>query len=120
MCIRDRSCFAIPIGTAAVDCLLDVFAPLVPEEFARVLKPGGTMILAVPSAKHLWGLKEILYDKPYQNEEKMTEYAGFSFVKRVLVRDRLVLESTEMIQNLLDVYKRQLCSCSIPLRLPLK
>ena len=94
------SCFAIPIGTAAVDCLLDVFAPLVPEEFARVLKPGGTMILAVPSAKHLWGLKEILYDKPYQNEEKMTEYAGFSFVKRVPVRDRLVLESTEMIQNL--------------------
>ena len=29
------------------------------------------MILAVPGARHLFGLKEILYEHPYENEEKI-------------------------------------------------
>ena len=31
----------------------------------------------VPSEKHLWELKEILYDRPYINEVKQVPYEGF-------------------------------------------
>lgn len=51
------SMFHIPVVSAAADCATDVFAPIVPPELCRVLRPGGLLILAVPGERHLFGLK---------------------------------------------------------------
>ena len=58
------SSFAIPLGEASVHLLTDVFSPLAAEEFARVVKPGGFFLYAVPGERHLYGLKELLYENP--------------------------------------------------------
>lgn len=87
------SSYAIPLSDACVDLVLNIFSPMADREFARILKPGGTLIFAVPSARHLWGLKEILYEKPYENEEKEIEYPGFSEIDRVPVRAQLSLSA---------------------------
>ena len=47
--------------------------------FWRVLKPGGWFLYVVPGARHLWELKQVLYDRPYPNEEKQTPYPGFAY-----------------------------------------
>lgn len=94
------SIFDSPIASSSVDCMLNIFAPLVPQEFARMVKPGGTLIIAVPGARHLFGLKEILYDEPYENEEKETEYEGFAFQKRIPVKRELYLEDHKTIADL--------------------
>lgn len=85
------SSYAIPLPDACADLVLNIFSPMADREFARILKPGGTLIFSVPSARHLWGLKEILYEKPYENEEKEIEYPGFSKMDRVPVRARISL-----------------------------
>lgn len=97
------SAFGVPVADASVDCLTDVFAPIVPEEFARVVRPGGSMILATPSKRHLYGLKEILYDEPYENEEQEIVYPGFSFIERVPVRGIAELDAPEMIWALFQM-----------------
>ena len=48
----------------------------------------------------MFGLKEILYENPYENEHRKTEYPGFSFVERVPVPGKLLLESPKVIQDL--------------------
>lgn len=90
------SSFSLPLPTACADLLVDVFAPVVPEEFCRTVKPGGYFILAVPSARHLFSLKEILYDSPYENEERDTEYPGFRFTERIPVRGTLHLTGQDV------------------------
>ena len=70
---RDR-----PRGRA-VDLLVNCFSPLAIEEFRRVLSPGGAFVYVVPSEKHLWELKQVLYDRPYPNQVKQTPYPGFSY-----------------------------------------
>lgn len=90
------SSFAVPVGDGFCDILMDVFSPLCEGEFARVLKPGGYFIYAVPGERHLMGLKEILYESTYENEEKHTEYPDFSFVKRVPVRGEIHVPDAEM------------------------
>lgn len=94
------SAFGIPVADESVDCLTDVFAPIVPREFARVVKPGGVMILAVPGRRHLYGLKEILYKEPYENEEKDIEYEGFTFLSRTAVPGEITVQGNGMIRNL--------------------
>ena len=74
------SSFAIPLGTGRVHLLTDVFSPLAPEEFARVVRPGGYFLYAVPGERHLYGLKEILYRNPYENPPPGTQSTrGFRF-----------------------------------------
>lgn len=94
------SIFHMPVSDGAADCLLSVFAPIVPKEFARVVKPGGMLLLAVAAPRHLYQLKQAVYDRPYENERKDTAYPGFVFQKRVPVRGEITLHSNGEIQDL--------------------
>ena len=73
------SSYHLPVADGSVDLLLNCFSPLAIEEFHRVLRPGGVFVYVVPSEKHLWELKQVLYDHPYPNEVKQTPYPGFSY-----------------------------------------
>ena len=94
------SSFAIPLPGESVQLLTDVFSPLAVEEFARVLAPGGYFLYAVPGERHLYGLKEILYEQPYENPHRETEYPGFRFVERTTVRGEIRLSGGEAAKDL--------------------
>lgn len=78
------SSFSLPILSGTIDCLLQVFSPCSNEEFHRVLRKDGMLISVIPGRWHLFGLKEFLYDKPYENDE--TEYPLTSFRKEKQIR----------------------------------
>lgn len=73
------SAYRLPVASESVDLLLNVFSPLAIDEFRRTLRPGGGYLYVVPAARHLWQLKEVLYDRPYPNEERETPYEGFAY-----------------------------------------
>ncbi len=97
------SLFDIPFEKNSVNCLVNVFAPIVEAEFLSVIKKGGYMIIAVPGQKHLWEMKEVLYDVPYENEKKHTEYQGFSFEERIEVKSEIELFDNESIFELFSM-----------------
>ncbi len=74
------SVFHIPVMTESCDILLTMFAPYCGEEYCRVLKKDGIMIMVIPSENHLWELKSRIYDTPYKNEVKDYELDGFEFI----------------------------------------
>ncbi|QEO13028.1 methyltransferase domain-containing protein [Agromyces intestinalis] len=47
----------LPIADATADIVLDVFAPRNPAEYARILSPVGTLIVVVPTPRHLAELR---------------------------------------------------------------
>ncbi len=77
--------FTLPVADASVDAVVSLFAPVCEEEFLRVLKPGGVLILVGAGAEHLYSLKRVLYDTPYENEPRADLPKGM----RLLRNDRL-------------------------------
>lgn len=94
------SSFSIPVPDEFCHLLIDVFSPLAQTEFARVLRPGGDFIYAVPGQRHLMGLKEILYEQPYENPRQETEYPGFSFIARHEVKREIWIPDAETALDL--------------------
>ena len=86
------SVYDLPLPGEAADGVLSLFAPVADREFLRVLKPGGWLFLAAPSPRHLFGLKQALYDRPYENAVKRRAYDGFT------LRDTLELNYDAVIR----------------------
>lgn len=97
------SAYRLPVAAGSVDLLLNVFSPLALDEFRRVLRPGGVYLYVVPAARHLWQLKEVLYDRPYPNEERETPYEGFAYQEILPVRFRVCLPSQADIHALFQM-----------------
>ena len=64
-----------------------------------MLRSGGVLLYAVPTARHLYGMKEVLYDEPYENAEQQTEYSGFTLIGERTVTDTITVEG-DQIRNL--------------------
>lgn len=58
---------SMPLEAESADVIVSIFAPFFAEEFSRVLKKDGIIIRVFPLEKHLWELKGLLYDNPYEN-----------------------------------------------------
>ncbi|MDE6671006.1 MAG: methyltransferase domain-containing protein [Ruminococcus sp.] len=97
------SVFNIPVADCSCDTLVTVFSPYCSNEFQRVLKNDGTMLMAIPSENHLWELKQAIYDTPYRNEVKPYELDGFLFVDRKRITYKFRLESQQDIQSLFSM-----------------
>ena len=97
------SVFRLPVKSGSCDMLTTLFAPYCGEEFLRVLKDSGIMVMVIPSERHLIQLKQAVYDKPYLNEVKDFQLEGFELKEHISVNDEICLESTEDILNLFSM-----------------
>lgn len=90
----------MPLADGCADVVLNIFSPLMAGEFARVLRPGGRLICAVPLERHLWELKALIYDTPYENPTPSVNVEGFTMIGRQDLCYEIELNSNEDIISL--------------------
>ncbi|MBQ5316606.1 MAG: methyltransferase domain-containing protein [Oscillospiraceae bacterium] len=92
------SSFDLPIADGSADAVTSVFAPVTNDEYRRVLKEDGHLIVVSPSPRHLFELKSAVYDRPYEN--RPNEYSLDSFE----LADSEVFEYKKNISSQEDIY----------------
>lgn len=93
----------VPIADNSIDCAFQICAPFHEREFARILKKDGILISVVPGKRHLWGLKELLYDTPYENNEDKTVYSSLCLQSSVVVSCDSLIIGSDAIQQLFSM-----------------
>ncbi len=88
----------IPVPTGSVDIATHLFAPFNEREYARVLAPAGTLLSVIPGERHLFGLKEVLYDEPYLNDERLPATEELELVRTHRVKGLIELATPEDIE----------------------
>lgn len=91
--------FSLPFADCSADAVVNIFAPVCEAEFSRVLRPGGSLFIVGPGKNHLMGLKSIVYDTPYLNEENVYDFKDFEKPTEIRVHDDITV-SGENIHNL--------------------
>jgi 23S rRNA (guanine745-N1)-methyltransferase len=97
------SVFHLPVADRCCDVLTTIFAPYCGEEYHRVLRKNGVMIMVIPGQQHLWGLKEAIYDVPYPNAVRDYALEGFELIQAEYVDSWMKLVRPEDIQNLFQM-----------------
>ncbi|WP_040160744.1 putative RNA methyltransferase [Mobilicoccus massiliensis] len=85
----------LPVRAGAIALVLDVFAPRNAEEFARVLAPGGAVVLVTPRPEHLGELVAALgmpQVDPRKAERLAATFAGFAQGPARCVRETLSVD----------------------------
>ena len=94
---------AIPIADSNVNLLINLFAPFDAAEFSRVMVPGGTLLRVFPDRRHLWELKEAIYDSPYENNIGTLALDGFSLISEQKLNFSFQLTNNEQITSLFQM-----------------
>ncbi|WON78313.1 23S rRNA (guanine(745)-N(1))-methyltransferase [Serratia sp. UGAL515B_01] len=68
----------LPFADASLDAVLRIYAPCKAEELARVVKPGGVVITVSPGPRHLYQLKEMVYQEVKLHAENGEQLGGFA------------------------------------------
>lgn len=95
------SLFRVPLISRSADLIINCFAPACDHEFSRVLKPDGRLITVLPGRKHLFELKAILYDNPYENDERGPELPSFETLETKRVTDEIEIQGNQSVLDLL-------------------
>ncbi len=97
------SVYDLPLPDNSTDLITNVFSPMADKEYKRVLKSGGVILYAVPAPKHLFELKELLYENPYENEITYPKYDGFDEVERIECSFDMELETGLDVERLFSM-----------------
>ena len=93
----------IPVESESVSLLTSLFALTLPEEFHRVLKPGGYYFQVLAAEDHLLGLKSIIYDQlNFKEKNTVPELPGFELVRSIPIRFEFTVEG-QQVQNLFSM-----------------
>lgn len=88
---------SIPVADGSFDYAIHLFAPFQEAEFSRILKDSGRLYTVVPGSHHLYGLKQLLYETPYVNDEKLPETQSLKLLSKTKITADITLASQEDI-----------------------
>ena len=93
----------IPVPDDSVGLLTSLFALTLPEEYKRVLKPGGLFFQVLAAEDHLLGLKSIICDKlTHKEKDTVPDLPGFERLDSIRIRFAFTVEG-EQVQNLFSM-----------------
>ncbi|WP_322803809.1 23S rRNA (guanine(745)-N(1))-methyltransferase [Vibrio alfacsensis] len=67
----------LPFSDNSLDAILRIYAPCKAEELQRVIKDNGVIITVTPAARHLYQLRERIYQDVRMHNEELEAIEGF-------------------------------------------
>lgn len=95
--------FDMPLESESADLIVNMFAPVADEEFYRVLKKGGYLVVGASGKEHLDGLKRAIYDEVYLNDADEVSASGFELIERRTLKYNAKILGNDKIKALFQM-----------------
>lgn len=94
----------LPLKSGAFDLVMSMFALAAPEEYRRVLKPGGFYLEVTAGREHLLGLKSLIYSTLTEKAPQVAPaYPGFCLEREETLEFSFALDNQADILRLLTM-----------------
>lgn len=95
------SSFNLPVAESSQDVVLQIFAPGSDDELHRVLSEGGLWLRVTPSSRHLFELKQALYQSPLEHLPDESMPSGFKLLGNENLCFKFLLQDLRSREQLL-------------------
>ncbi len=85
----------LPFANESLHAIIRIYAPCKPEELLRVLSNQGIVITATPAGRHLYQLKELIYQDVQLHDESPESLPGFTMEKERKLNYSMTLSGQE-------------------------
>lgn len=97
------SVFDLPFRNTSFDVVASIFSPFAMQEYSRVLKKDGVLVIASPAPDHLWQLKQAIYDEQARKEIKTLQWNDWQEITQKRVSYQIELNNNQDILNLFSM-----------------
>ena len=94
------SVFELPLGDKVADMVVNIFAPCAEDEYSRVLKDDGYLIVVGAGENHLMGLKEAIYENTYVNTARADMPKNMTLVEKTISSFEIEVVGSDDIASL--------------------
>lgn len=95
--------FDLPLKDRSAAAIMNLFAPCAENEFLRVLRENGILLIVGAGEEHLFGLKRAIYETPYRNTVRADLPTGMQLLEEKRLLYTAHLDSNETIRNLFSM-----------------
>jgi 23S rRNA (guanine745-N1)-methyltransferase len=90
----------LPVADGSIDIIYAIFAPSYVPEIVRALKPGGIFLNVRPESRHLFALRQLVYDDAHPHQSRAVLLDGLSHQQETRLSYPITVRQ-EDISNLL-------------------
>lgn len=95
--------YDLPIKNASADVITNIFAPCAEEEFSRILRRGGVLLVVSAGSDHLMGLKRAVYESVYENEPRADLPKRMELIDKIELKYDIELSDKKSITDLFSM-----------------
>lgn len=93
----------LPFDNDRFDWMVSIYAPILETEFTRVLKQGGYLVTVTPAEKHLFELKELVYQQVMEHDAQRNPIEKLKLVAEEKLSYPMTISSGDELLNLLSM-----------------
>ncbi|GAA5140373.1 23S rRNA (guanine(745)-N(1))-methyltransferase [Thalassotalea piscium] len=93
----------LPFADGFFHWIISVYAPILEQEFSRVLADQGYLITVTPGKRHLYELKEIIYQSAKEHNDEKEVIQSLSLIHEQRLSYPMVLKTADDLLNLLSM-----------------
>ena len=93
----------LPFSSDYFDWIFSIYAPILEQEFSRILKPSGYLLTVTPAQRHLFELKQQIYNNANEHDVERQPIEYLTLVMEQQLSYPMTLKTGEDILNLLSM-----------------
>lgn len=97
------SAYDVPLADKSQDLLIRIYAPSLDSELQRLIKQGGYLITVTPAPRHLFELRDKIYEKVKEHSSENRAPAGFTKTEQINLNYPLLISDKKILQDLIQM-----------------
>jgi len=97
------SAYDIPLPDSSLDLLLRIYAPSLDNELQRLIKHDGYLVTVTPAPRHLFQLREKIYDEVHAHPQENPSPQGFNKINQINLSYSLHIKTAQQLQDLINM-----------------
>tara|TARA_R110001583_G_scaffold6618_1_gene33519 strand:- start:22198 stop:23022 length:825 start_codon:yes stop_codon:yes gene_type:complete len=97
------SAYDIPLEDNSLDAIIRIYAPSLDSELQRLIKENGYLITVTPAPRHLFELREKIYEQVNAHQSENEAPAGFTKIEQINLNYPLEINDEQVLKDLIQM-----------------